>query len=89
MKLEIFEIAAIVIIVAVLALLPLIAQAAPTCPGGEPNGRGGCTYTNPTQEYQRYPSSVPYLRCSTRLVAGVPVRVCDSTPMPGFRRPAQ
>lgn len=90
MKLELFEVAAIIVIVAVLVLLPMLAQAAPTCPNGIPNGRGGCTYTNPAgQEYQRYPSSVPYLRCSTRIVAGVPVQVCDRQQMPSFRRPAQ
>lgn len=69
---------------AVAILMATTAHAAPRCPGGQPDGRGGCVYVNPAPGYLANPS--PYRICSTKLVAGVAVRSCSYGANPTVER---
>lgn len=81
--------AALTLALAGVLVAPGAVSAAPRCPGGQPDGRGGCVYVNPAPARpSRYPSVAPQ-SCGTKLVAGVAVRHCAYPPMPAFRRPTQ
>lgn len=81
--------AALTLALAGVLVAPGAVSAAPRCPGGQFDGRGGCVYVNPAPARpSRYPSVAPQ-SCGTKLVAGVAVRHCEYPTYPAYRRPAQ
>lgn len=76
--------AALALALAGVLVAPGAVFAAPRCPGGQPDGRGGCVYVNPAPGYLANP--IPYRICSTKLVAGVAVRSCSYGANPTVER---
>ena len=67
---------AVALLVLILADMAPV-QASTRCPGGgRPDGAGRCVYVNPMPGYL---DQNPLRVCSTKLVAGVPVRSCRNT----------